>query len=129
MMLLTKEIRKKLPELYSQDGKPHDQIPIIVKFFNPVGAGTWLIWEGSPLIDEDEDSDTCGQEIDFIMFGLCDLGMGYPEIGYVSLNELESVNLPFGLGIERDMYYNSESAADVLTKFGLGNLVRVTGDS
>ena len=127
MMLLTKEIRNKLPELYAMDGQCHDQIPIIVKFFNPVGAATWFCWEGSPVIDEDEDSATYGQEIDFMFFGLCDLGMGFPEMGYVSLNELESVKLAFGLGIERDRGYNA-TAADVLTKYGLGSLVKTTGD-
>ena len=42
------------------------------------------------------------------MFGLCDLGMGFPELGYVSLQELESVELPFGLKIERDMYFTPD---------------------
>ena len=40
------------------------------------------------------------------MFGLCDLG--YPELGYVSLEEIESVELPWGLKIERDMYFEPD---------------------
>jgi hypothetical protein len=42
-----------------------------------------------------------------ILFGLCDLGMGCPELGYVSLNELQSVNGRLGLGIERDLYFRA----------------------
>jgi len=64
----------------------------VVKFFNPVGAATWLISE----MDENG-----------IMFGLCDLGMGSPELGSVLLSELEEIVLPFGLGIERDMHFEA----------------------
>jgi Protein of unknown function (DUF2958) len=31
--------------------------------------------------------------------------MGFPELGYVSLVELESVKGRLGLGIERDLYF------------------------
>jgi hypothetical protein len=40
-----------------------------------------------------------------IAFGLCDLGFGYPELGSVSLSELESVRGQLGLPIERDLYF------------------------
>lgn len=65
-----------------------DFVPI-AKFFNPVGAATWLATELG------EDGDT--------LFGLADLGFGCPELGSFSLSELASVRLPFGLGIERDL--------------------------
>ena len=39
------------------------------------------------------------------MFGLADLGFGTPELGSFSLREIASVRLPFGLGIERDLYF------------------------
>ena len=64
----------------------------VVKLFNPGGAGTWLLTEIDP-----EEPD--------IAFGLCDLGMGTPELGSVSLSELESIRGPFGLGIERDIHW------------------------
>ena len=70
-----------------------DDIPV-VKFFNPTGAATWLITEMMP--DEPD-----------ILFGLCDLGTGYPELGYVSLSELQSVKGRLGLGIERDVYFTA----------------------
>src|SRR3546814_11388708 len=42
-----------------------------------------------------------------ILFGLCDLGLGFPELGSVRLSELESVEGPLGLGIERDLYFEA----------------------
>jgi hypothetical protein len=68
-----------------------DHVPV-VKYFDPTGAATWLITELMP--DEPD-----------ILFGLCDLGMGCPELGYVSLAELQSVKGRLGLGIERDLYF------------------------
>jgi len=93
MKLMTKELEKKFRKypLYSQDGKGKEA-KVVVKYFNPCGAGTWLITEG----EKQEDGD-------WLMFGLCTLGYGY-EWGTVMLSELESARLPFGLGIERDLY-------------------------
>jgi hypothetical protein len=42
-----------------------------------------------------------------ILFGLCDLGMGFPELGSVRLSELQSVRGPLGLGIERDLMFTA----------------------
>jgi len=64
----------------------------VVKFFNPVGAATWIATE----IDSDGDT----------LFGLADLGFGCPELGCFSLAEIAAVRLPFGLGIERDAYFD-----------------------
>ena len=41
------------------------------------------------------------------MFGLCDPGL--PELGYVGLNELQAVRGPWGLGIERDLYWTPKT--------------------
>lgn len=79
-----------------RDGE-HDPRPVL-KLFNPCGAQTWLLTE---IVDHDED--------DVILFGLCDLGHGTPELGYVSLAELASVRLFGGaLGIERDIHFNAK---------------------
>ena len=56
-----------------QDARALDFKPV-VKLFTPDAQCTWLLTE----IDEDTD----------LAFGLCDLGMGEPELGYVSLIEL-----------------------------------------
>lgn len=63
----------------------------IVKFFDPMGAGAWLI--------SDLDPETG------IAFGLCDLGQGFPELGYVSLDELCSIQRSRFIGIERDTHF------------------------
>ncbi|WP_077148919.1 DUF2958 domain-containing protein, partial [Sphingopyxis sp. KK2] len=73
-------------------GAEPDPAPV-VKFFNPVGAATWLATE------LDEDGDT--------LFGLADLGFGCPELGSFSLHEIASVRLPLGLGIERDEHFST----------------------
>ncbi|MGR4863170.1 DUF2958 domain-containing protein [Caulobacter sp. LARHSG274] len=67
-----------------------DPVPPL-KLFNPVGPGRWLITEIMP------DGDT--------LFGLCDLDMGFPELGSVSLDEIEAIALPHGLRIERDRHF------------------------
>jgi hypothetical protein len=54
-----------------------------VKLFAPDGNATWLLTEIDP-----DDGDRA--------FGLCDLGLGEPELGYVSLAELESVRARCG---------------------------------
>ena len=99
MILLTPDLRFALRandinrRAAARDGRPEpDPVPV-VKFFNPVGAATWLATE---LFD---DNDTC--------FGLADLGFGCPELGVFSLSEMASVRLPFGMGIERDLSFQS----------------------
>ncbi|QNA82949.1 DUF2958 domain-containing protein [Sphingomonas sp. So64.6b] len=67
----------------------------VVKFFNPLGAATWLATE------LDDDGDT--------LFGLADLGFGCPELGSFSLGEIAAMRLPFGLGIERDLHFTSDA--------------------
>lgn len=76
-----------------------DHVPVI-KFFDPAGAATWLITE----IDA-EDQDT--------LFGLCDLGMGFPELGTVSLSELRSVKNRLGLPLERDLFFSAHHPLSV----------------
>ena len=83
MKLLTQEIKKQLPRLYATEGTPLEDKPVICKFFNPCGAGTWYAVEG-----EEQDGD-------FIFFGLVDLHE--KEWGYFSLNELQSIKLRYGL--------------------------------
>jgi hypothetical protein len=92
--LLTQQIRKRLPELNAQENE--DDPIVYVKFFNPYGSGTWLATEF-------DGRDT--------FFGAVDLGHGW-ELGYFSLNELESMPaVMFGRtvrgvqGIERDAWF------------------------
>jgi len=82
-------------ERIDDDGDTHDFEPV-VKLFMPDGAATWLLTETDP-----DDPD--------IAFGLCDLGMGCPELGSVRISELESVRGRLGLPIERDRHFSPTS--------------------
>lgn len=111
MKLMTKELEK-LFEKYpigSQEGLG-GQAKVIVKYFNPVGAGTWFITEGEKL-----------ENGDYEMFGYCHLGDDeYAELGYVMLSELEKLDLPFGLKIERDLYLSKDcTLVDAIREVGI----------
>lgn len=69
----------------------------VLKLFNPCGAATWLISERD--LEEPD-----------ILFGLCDLGFGTPELGNVSLSELAAIRLPYGLRIERDIHFKADKS-------------------
>lgn len=95
MKLMTKELERQFEKypIGSQDGLLGDS-KVIVKYFNPAGVGTWLITEGNKL-----------ENGDYELFGYCHLGDDQnAEFGYVMLSQLEELQLPFGLKIERDMY-------------------------
>lgn len=79
MILLTAELREQL--LANGRQRDVDHVPV-VKFFNPLGEGVWLATE------LDADGDT--------LYGLADIGE--PELGYFSLDEMSSIQLPFGMG-------------------------------
>lgn len=94
MILLTPDLRAALranavatQSAQHGSGSEPDALPV-VKFFNLVGAATWLATE----LYEDDDT----------LFGLADLGFGCPELGTFSLSEMAGIRLPYGLGIERD---------------------------
>jgi hypothetical protein len=98
MELLTTEIRAMLMrngELHAQfneEGEADLDFLPVVKLFTPDAGCTWLLTELDP-----EDPD--------IAFGLCDLGMGCPELGSVRISELESLRGPLRLAVERDLHF------------------------
>lgn len=73
-----------------------DKDPLVIaKFFNPQGAGTWYATEYDPK--------------DKVFFGYVSIfGDWNDEWGSFSLEELESYRGPFGLGIERDLYFEEQ---------------------
>jgi hypothetical protein len=100
MKLLTQDILNRLLANGRQQEPvrgTNDEIDFfpVVKLFTPDAACTWLLTEIDPL-DPD------------IAFGLCDLGMGFPELGSVSLSELAAVRGKLGLPIERDLYFTAD---------------------
>lgn len=89
MELLPEELRKILPPLYSQQASLD---PIVYfKFFTPDGSWIWFVTEGSQEDDE------------FVFFGFVE---GFvKEWGYFALSELKAASGPYGLPIERDLYF------------------------
>ena len=104
MMMLTKEIRNRIPKIGTQDGLGEKAI-IHVKFFTPWSNWTWYALEGEPVLDED------GNETDFTFFGYVE-GLEN-EYGSFSLNEIGSVRGPIGLRIERDRYFGPQPLSNV----------------
>lgn len=98
MKLLTKAIASKLPKMYETENVPTEEKVLAVKFFDPAGRGTWYGVEF-------DSKDT------FFGFTVSPLGPDCDEWGYFSLKELETVRNRFGLGIERDLFWQP-------TKFG-----------
>ena len=95
MKLLTQELRRKLPPLYSQEDKGGKAV-VHVKMFTPDSNWTFFATEFN------------GEDT---FFGLVD-GME-KELGYFSLSELESINGPMGLPIERDLYFQPKTLEEI----------------
>lgn len=90
MKLMTKKVLKSLPAQGSTIGQAPNSILAQVKFFCPWNSWTWYAVEYNP---------ECR-----LFYGLVD---GFEkEVGYWGLEELEDIKGPFGLKIERDLYFN-----------------------
>jgi hypothetical protein len=101
MKLITKTLEKRFARVGSQ-ANVKDPL-IIAKFFNPTGAGTWYATEYDPKTRT--------------FFGYVSIfGDWNDEWGYFSLDELASYRGMFGLGIERDLYFNEQLASEVIGK-------------
>ena len=108
--LLTDEQRAQLlanGRITAEDGD-HDPQPV-VKLFTPDAHATWLLTELDPA-----DGDTA--------FGLCDIGIGMPELGDVRISELASIVGPLKLPIERDLYFTAKRTLSEYTR-----LARING--
>lgn len=90
--LITNGLATQAAQRRGQDEPDHHPV---VKLFTPDGAATWLLTE----IDPDNED---------IAFGLCDLGMGFPELGSVSLHELVALRGRLGLPVERDEHFTAD---------------------
>lgn len=96
--LMPAEVLAVIPKLYAQDGKGWDAIAY-VKLFTPGSSWTWYLTEYDP---EEERA-----------FGWC-VGP-FPELGYVSLQELREVRYGPGgaLRVERDLSFTPTTLANV----------------
>jgi len=101
MKLMTKGLEKRFAQVGSQENV---EDPLVVaKFFNPTGADTWYATEYNPA--------------DRIFFGYASIfGDWNDEWGYFSLDELESFKGSFGLGIERDLYFDERPFSQAVGK-------------
>ena len=104
MKLLPKEIRDILPPLRAQDGKGGKAVAYL-KMFTPSAQWSWHVLEGEPVCDE------AGNEQDFEFFGLV-FGLER-EFGYFMLSELEAIKGPMGLPVERDLYWQPKTLAQI----------------
>jgi hypothetical protein len=84
----------------SAAGDDIDPVPV-VKLFTPDANATWLLTELNP----DNPS---------LAFGLCDLGLGSPELGSTCLHEIAKVRGPLGLPVERDLHYTETRPISVI---------------
>ena len=94
--MMTAALGNKIPPLYSQDEKGDEAI-VYAHYFNPYGIGEWWIleWDGKEE-----------------MFGYADLG--FPELGYISLSELENISIGrLGLPLERDLHWWDKTLGEV----------------
>ena len=66
----------------------------VVKLFTPDGRACWLLTE----LDPDNPD---------LAFGLCDLGIGFPELGHIRVSEIATVRGHIGLPVERDQHFRA----------------------
>ena len=100
--MMTEELRKELPELYSQDGKGYDAVAV-VHYFSPYGDWDWY---GTEFDGEDT------------FFGL--VRGQYEELGYFSLTELSEALVTIGAtrvpAVERDLHWTPRPLSEVARK-------------
>jgi hypothetical protein len=98
--LLTKAQRHKLVKNGEEQKAARERgesidFPPVVKLFTQAAQATWLLTE---LYPADPD----------VAFGLCDLGMGFQELGDVCISELEEIRGPLDLPVERDRSFTAK---------------------
>ena len=87
---MTEALRTALPALYAQDGLGNDAT-VHGKWFTPDAQWTWYLleYDGRDELFTLAVSDQCPDG----------------ELGYTSLSEVEAARGPFGLPVERDLYF------------------------
>ncbi|RZL92353.1 MAG: DUF2958 domain-containing protein [Variovorax sp.] len=92
----------RMASAYQEQGQDFDPLPV-VKLFTPDAGATWLLTEIDPDAPE-------------IAFGLADLGMGFPELGTVSLVGLAVVRGMMNLPIEQDLHFRATQPLSAYTR-------------
>lgn len=97
---------KEILSQYKPGTQSEKQKPLaIAKFFSPVGRGTWYVLEAEQINDDD-----------WLFYGYVEspISPEFNEYGHFTLKELESVELPFGLKIERDIFFEPVEIESVM---------------
>jgi hypothetical protein len=101
MKLLTKTLINQIPTCDETAEMGIDEQFVYAKLFNPCGSQTWYITSYDPEYNE--------------AFGFVNLGdPQMAELGYIPMGELESIQLPFGLKIERDLHFTKTPLREVM---------------
>ncbi len=109
MKLLTKAIENKFAKTGDLSQTPIDDITVICKWFNPCGGHTWYVYE---RLDDD-----------IFMAFVTDGNPMFAECGTVSLAELQSITLPFGMSIERDINFEPRPLKEIIDTIKAGGHV------
>jgi len=96
-----------IPALYATDGLDLDEKTCHLHFFT--GGSAWWVFELDPATGE--------------AFAWCDLGLGFPELGYVNLNELAGLlfvaeGRRFPTYVERDLHFAPTRFGDLNDRTG-----------
>ena len=105
MKLLTEELKKRFKEV-GQQTEEKDPL-VIAKFFDPMGTAQWYA-----TAYDSEDNKCFGYVTDLV----ADADGLYDEWGYFSIDELEAIVRPFGLGIERDILFTEKRISEYVPK-------------
>ena len=108
MKLITPELIERFKEVGDQSEVENPVF--IAKFFDPVGSATWYATEYDP------ETNICDGYV---------TGLSFDEWGSFSITELESIQRPFGLGIERDIHFSEIGFNELLNPTRLTELKQI----
>ncbi len=89
MELIPQEIRKSIPTLYATEDMDESDILVYVKLF--INGWSWFITELS--INND-------LAFGYVVSPFCD-----GELGYISIEEIQTIKGSLGIGVERDISF------------------------
>ncbi|GAA4457896.1 DUF2958 domain-containing protein [Rurimicrobium arvi] len=94
MHLFTEQQQQQLSFNGAPENRDNDHTPVVRLFV----ANTSMVWLLNEL-DPERPSEA---------FGLCDLGMGFPELGYLDLEGVSEVCSRNQFSLERDLHFNGK---------------------
>ena len=95
--LLPQGLVERLPKLYETEDTQLEDKVVYAHYFT--AGADWYVCE----LDRETGE----------MFGHCDLGLGFPEWGYVHVQELAELRGNFGLPVERELNFTPKTAREL----------------